>query len=81
MPRDATIRDFNPDEGDLLDISLVEGFFGLTEESMQAILDGSEGNVLDLSLHPAAGFGPISYGTITLEGVYVSDLTVDDFIL
>ncbi len=75
----ATIEDFNSAEGDLIALDPV-GFEGVTRSDVQAMLDGSTGNVLDLTLLGAAeGY---EHGSITLgAGVRVSDLTADDFIL
>ena len=73
----ATIDDFNPDDGDVIELSTV-GFSGVTKSDVSTILDGSEGNVLDLSL---LGVASSNHGTITLEGIQVSDLSVNDFII
>ena len=70
--RQATITDFSPGEK----IRLLQGRFPDTDaDSIQAMLDGSEGSTLDLSLLDS------QHGTLTLEGVNVADLTVDDFII
>ena len=56
------------------------GFRHATRSDVQAMLDGSRGNVLDLGLLGDAG--SYQHGSITLGGgVRVSDLTVDDFLL
>ena len=70
---DVTIRDFSQEDGDLIALG---GIGAVTRENVQAMLDGSEGNVLNLNLaDPDGGF----FGTLTLDGVQVSDLTLDDF--
>ena len=74
---DATIDDFNPGEGDVIELSSV-GFRGVTKSDVQAMLDGSSGNVLDLDL---LGVANRDHGTITLDAIQVSDLSVNDFIL
>ena len=71
------IDDFNSAEGDVIELSSV-GFRGVTKSDVQAMLDGSSGNVLDLSL---LGVATSDHGTITLDGIQVSDLSVNDFIL
>ena len=73
----AAIDDFSPGEGDVISLSAV-GFSGATRADVEAMLDGSEGNVLDLSLLGIAGS---DHGTITLEGIQVSSLDVGDFVL
>ena len=73
----ATIDDFHPAEGDVIGLSVL-GFFGVTRSDVEVMLDGSEGDVLDLSLLGVAGS---NHGTIKLEGVQVSSLDVDDFVL
>ena len=85
----ATIADFNSVEGDVISLrSLASqpgvpastGFRHVTRSDVQAMLDGSRGNVLDLTLlGDADGY---EHGSITLGGgVRVADLTADDFIL
>ena len=73
----ATIDDFAPSEGDKIKLSTV-GFSGVTWSDVQAMLDGSEGNVLDFDLLGADGG---EHGTVTLKGVRVRDLDVSDFVL
>ena len=76
---DATIEDFDSAEGDTIELSSV-GFRGVTKADVRAMLDGSAGSVLDLTLLGDTGF--YEHGTITLGGgVQVSDLSVNDFIL
>ena len=76
---DATIEDFDSGEGDVIELSSV-GFRDVTKTDVQAMLDGSTGNVLDLTL--LGDFGYTEHGTITLGGgVQVSDLSVNDFIV
>ena len=75
---DTTIQDFDWSEDDQIDLS----WFGLyddpvTTSDVQAMLDGSTGNVLDLNLLGADGEGFITLG----GGVQVSDLSVSDFIV
>ena len=75
----ATIEDFDSAEGDAISLSSA-GFQHVTRSDVQAMLDGSVGNVLDLTLLGDAGsyeHGPFTLG----RGVRVSDLTVNDFIL
>ena len=75
----ATIEDFNPAEGDVIELSSV-GFRDVTKSDVQAMLDGSTGNILDLTLLGDTGF--YEHGSITLGGgVEVSDVSVNDFIL
>ena len=82
----ATIEDFDSAEGDVISLrsfaSLpgLAGFQHATRSDVQAMLDGSRGNVLDLTLlGDADGY---EHGSITLGGgVRVSDLTASDFIL
>ena len=82
----ATIEDFDSAEGDVIslrsfaDLAGQAGFQHVTRSDVQAMLDGSRGNVLDLSLlGDADGY---EHGSITLGGgVQVSDLTASDFIL
>ena len=82
----ARIEDFNSAEGDVISLRSFASFPGLagfqdvTRSDVQAMLDGSRGNVLDLTLlGDADGY---EHGSITLGGgVRVSDLTADDFIL
>ena len=50
---------------------------GTDAAAIQAMLDGSTGETLNLGLLGVEGMA----GTLTLSGVDVSDLTVDDFIL
>ena len=73
---DATIDDFNSDEGDVIELSSV-GFFSVTRSDVRRMLDGSTGNELDLSLLRTGE----DHGTITLAGVDVSALGVADFII
>ena len=75
----ATITDFS--DGDLIRFPR-EHFGTIPDGGLQAMLDGSSGEVLNLELLgvDAADGNPIT-GTITLKGVDVADLTVDDFIL
>ena len=73
----AVIKDFSPDEGDLIDLSSWTGFLGVFESDIRRMLNGSTGNELDLGLLNVVGE---DHGTITLEGVDVSTLTVSDFI-
>ena len=82
----ATIEDFDSAEGDVISLrsfaSLpgLAGFQHVTRSDVQAMLDGSRGNVLDLSL--LGDFEGYEHGSITLGGgVRVSDLTASDFIL
>ena len=75
----ARIEDFDSAEGDAILLDPV-GFSHVTRSDVQAMLDGSRGNVLDLGLLGAAG--GYEHGSITLGGgVRVSDLSVDDFLL
>ena len=82
----AAIEDFDSAEGDAISLRSFGGLPGLagfqhvTRSDVQAMLDGSRGNVLDLTLlGDADGY---EHGSITLGGgVRVSDLTVDNFIL
>ena len=79
----ATIEDFDSAEGDVISLRSfagVAGFQHVTRSDVQAMLDGSRGNVLDLALlGDADGY---EHGSITLGGgVRVSDLTANDFIL
>ena len=76
--QEATIEDFNPDDGDQIELSFV-GFSDVTKSDVQTMLNGSSGSVLDLSLLGDTGF--YEHGTITLEGIQVSDLSVNDFII
>ena len=78
-----TIEDFGAAEDDaisLRSLGVLAGFRHVTRSDVQAMLDSSTGNVLDLTLLGAAeGY---EHGSITLGGgVRVSDLTVDNFIL
>ena len=75
-----TIEDFDSAEGDRIGLSS-DGFeHVVTKSDVQAMLDGSRGNVLDLSLLGDAGSH--EHGSITLGGaVRVAGLTVDDFVL
>ena len=75
-----TIEDFDSAEGDRIGLSS-DGFEHVaTKSDVQAMLDGSRGNVLDLTLLGDAGSH--EHGSITLGGgVRVADLTVDDFVL
>ena len=75
---ETTIEDFRPSEGDQIDLSWF-GFFDdpVDKSSVQDMLDGSTGNVLDLTLLGADGEGTITLG----GGVQVSDLSVNDFIV
>ena len=75
----ATIEDFNSAEGDVIELSSV-GFRDVTKSDVQAMLDGSTGHVLNLTL--LGDTGHYEHGSITLGGgVQVSDLSVNDFIL
>ncbi len=82
----ATIEDFDSAEGDVISLRSfatlpgLAGFQHVTRSDVQAMLDGSQGNVLDLTLlGDADGY---EHGSITLGGgVRVSDLTADDFTL
>lgn len=85
----ATIEDFDSAEGDVISLRsfaglpgwpALAGFQHVTRSDVQAMLDGSRGNVLDLTLlGDADGY---EHGSITLGGgVRVSDLTANDFIL
>ena len=75
----ARIEDFDSAEGDAIRLDPV-GFRHVTRSDVQAMLDGSRGNVLDLGL--LGNGGSYEHGSITLGGgVRVSDLTVDDFLL
>ena len=74
---ETTIEDFDPDEGDQIDLSWFGTFSDPVETSdVRAMLDGSSGSVLDLSL-----LGSDGEGEITLTGVQVADLGVNDFIV
>ena len=75
---EATIEDFNSAEGDVIELSSV-GFRDVTKSDVQAMLNGSSGSVLDLTLLGDTGY--YDHGTITLDGVQVADLSVNDFIL
>ena len=76
---DATIEDFNSAEGDRISLDPI-GFDGVTRSDVQAMLDGSAGSVLNLSL--LGDTGHWEHGSITLGGgVRVSDLSASDFIL
>ena len=75
---ETTIEDFNSSAGDQIDLS----YFGFSEDpvtksDVQAMLDGSTGNVLDLALLGADGAGSITLG----GGVQVTDLLLNDFIV
>ena len=75
----ARIEDFDSAEGDAIVLDSV-GFRHATRSDVQAMLEGSRGNVLDLGLLGDAE--SYQHGSITLGGgVRVSDLTVDDFLL
>ena len=75
----ARIEDFDSAEGDAILLDPV-GFRDVTRSDVQAMLDGSRGNVLDLGL--LGDTGSHEHGSIALgSGVRVSDLTVDDFLL
>ena len=75
-----TIEDFNSAEGDKIGLSSVGFGHVVTKSDVQAMLDGSRGNVLDLTLLGDAG--DYEHGSITLGGgVRVADLTADDFVL
>ncbi len=75
----ATIEDFDSAEGDRIELDPI-GFEGVAQTDVQAMLDGSTGNVLNLSLLGDPGHW--EHGSITLGGgVRVSDLTANDFIL
>ena len=71
----ARIDDFDPEE-DMIRLS-ENGFEGVTEADVEAMLDGSAGDELDLSLLGVDG----DHGTIRLVGVNVLDLSTGDFIL
>ena len=72
-----TIADFTPADGDQIDLSWFGTFSDPVETSdVQAMLDGSSGSVLDLSL-----LGSDADGEITLTGVQIADLGVNDFII
>ena len=75
---ETTIEDFTPADGDQIDLSWF-GFFPdlLTKANVRDMLDGSTGNILDLSLLGSDGEGEITFG----GGVQVSDLSVNDFIV
>ena len=75
---ETTIEDFRPSEGDQIDLSWF-GFFDdpVEKSNVKDMLDGSTGNILDLSLLGADGEGEITLG----GGVQVSDLSVNDFIV
>ena len=74
---ETTIEDFTPADGDQIDLSWFGTFDDeVTRSDVQAMLDGSTGSVLDLSLLGADG-----EGEITLTGVQVADLGVNDFIV
>ena len=75
-----TIEDFDSAEGDRIGLSSVGFEHVVTTSDVQAMLDGSRGNVLDLTLLGDAG--DYEHGSITLgAGVRVADLTADDFVL
>ena len=75
LTESATITDFT--DADV--IRFATSTFGtIPAGGIQAMLDGSSGNELDLSLLGVEG---MDHGTITLTGVQVSDLTVDDFLI
>ena len=74
---EGRIEDFNPDEGDKIRLN-EDGFSGVDEDGVQAMLDGSSGDTLDLSL---LGIPDKEHTTIVLQDFDVADLTVDDFIL
>ena len=84
----AAIEDFDSAEGDVISLRSLAlpglvasaGFQHVTRSDVQAMLEGSRGNVLDLTLlGHADGY---DHGSVTLGGgVLVSDLTADDFIL
>ena len=82
-----TIEDFNASDGDRIDLryfgytdrceeDLEEDLF-VTESDVQAMLDGSTGNILDFSLLGSDDEGLVILG----GGVQVADLSVDDFII
>ncbi len=75
---ETTIEDFKPSEGDQIDLSWF-GFYDdpVETSNVQDMLDGSTGNVLDLTLLGSDGEGQITLG----GGVQVSDLSVNDFIV
>ena len=76
----ATIEDFDSAEGDRIGLSSVGFEHVVTKSDVQAMLDGSRGNVLDLTLLGDAG--EYDHGAVTLGGgVRVADLTADDFVL
>ena len=72
---ETTIEDFTPADGDQIDLSWAYSYSGV-EPDVQAMLDGSSGNVLDLSL-----LGTGYEVEVTLTGVQVADLGVNDFII
>ncbi len=74
---ETTIEDFNSSEGDQIDLSNFGFFSGPTESDVQAMLDGSTGNVLDIALLGTDDAGSIILG----GGVQVSDLSLNDFIV
>ena len=74
---EGRIEDFNPDEGDKIRLN-GDGFGGVDENDLQAMLDGSSGDTLDLSVLAVPG---MNHTTIVLQDFDVADLTVDDFIL
>ena len=75
-----TIEDFDSAEGDRIGLSSVGFEHVATKSDVQAMLDGSRGNVLDLTLLGDAG--DYEHGSVTLGGgVRVADLTADDFVL
>ena len=74
----ATIEDFSPADGDVIELSSI-GFQGVSKSDVQAMLNGSSGSVLDLGLLGDTGY--YEHGTITLDGIQVSDLSVNDFII
>ena len=75
---ETTIEDFDPSEGDQIELTWFGSFDDpVTTSDVRALLDGSTGNILDLTL-----LGVDDGGLITLGGgIQVSDLSVNDFIL
>ena len=75
---ETTIEDFTPADGDRIDLEYFALYTPVSTAEVQAMLDGSTGNVLDLDLLGVEGEG----GLITLGGgIQVSDLSVNDFLV
>ena len=74
--RDIWITDFSQRDDDVIYLVKTDGS-AVESDAVQAMLDGSRGETLDLDL---LGVDNLT-GSITLAGVDVSDLTVDDFLL